>query len=468
MRLPLNATSRVIATHLLLVALSTGLILGFVWLQTKGEIDSQVRERVRSELETLATEYDRRGLVGLARAVDERMRQPGAADTVYLLSDPDGTRLAGNLGGWPPTVKSDTGWTRLELYRTDRQRPSPILAVAVTLPGGQRLLVGHDSGARQAFDRTLGQALIWGLAGTVGLALLTGWLLSRLVLRRIDDVARTAREFRAGDLAQRVPLRGTGDEFDRLAGELNHMLTRIEALVTDLRMVTDGLAHDLRSPLTRLQARLEEARQANAGNAEAEAAIDRAAAEGRRVLGVFTALLDIARAEAGVGREQFAPLDLATLARDAAELFAPAAEETGRSLTLESPGPVAVEGHGQLLAQALTNLVENALGHAPEGSAIRIEAARQGDEAVLAVTDRGPGIRPEDRERVQARFVRLDAARAGGGAGLGLALVQAIARLHEGRLVLGDNGPGLRAELRLPAAQGRAMLPGASAPAAAG
>ncbi|HUF56342.1 MAG TPA: HAMP domain-containing sensor histidine kinase [Thermohalobaculum sp.] len=445
--LPANATSRVVAAHLVLVALSTGLVLGFVWFSTVGQIEAEVRERVLAELGALAGEYQARGLIGAAGAI--RARRPAARDTVYLLTDESGERIAGNLGDWPPTVRPGSGWAELHLYRTDRADASPILAASIVLPGGERLLVGHDKSARAAFDRTLWQALVWALAVMLVLALVTGWLLSRLVLGRIADVARTAREIRAGDLARRVPERGTGDEFDRLAAELNHMLARIESLVTDLRMVTDSLAHDLRSPLTRLRGRLEEA-AAEAATPEARDAIARALAEGDRVLVICTALLDIARADAGVGREQFERLDLAALARDVAELFGPAAEEAELALDLDAPSPVWVAGHRQFLFQALGNLIENALAHAPPRSRITLEAAATPDGAVVAVADRGVGIPAAERARVTERFARLDASRSGGGAGLGLALVQAVARLHDGVLRLEDNGPGLRAELHLP------------------
>ena len=447
--LPSNATSRVVAAHLLLVALSTALVLGFVWFSTVGQIEAEVRERVTAELGALAGEYQARGLIGLAGAI--RARRGASRDTVYLLADSGGERIAGNLGDWPPTVQPGSGWVEISLYRTDRAAASPILAASIVLPGGERLLVGHDKGARAAFDRTLWQALLWALAVMLVLALVTGWLLSRLVLRRITDIARTAREIRAGDLARRVPERGSGDEFDRLAAELNHMLARIESLVTDLRMVTDSLAHDLRSPLTRLRSRLEEA-ASNAGNPEAQAAIARAMAEGDSVLAICTALLDIARADAGVGREQFETLDLAALARDAAELYGPAAEEARLALDLDAPAPVPIAGHRQFLFQALGNLMENALAHAPPGSRVTIEATAANGSARLAVADSGPGIPADARAMVAERFTRLDASRSGGGAGLGLALVQAVARLHGGTLRLDDNAPGLRAELRLPAA----------------
>ena len=459
--LPLNATTRVVAAHLLLVALSTGLVLGFVWFSTVGEIETEVRERVVSELSALVEEYETRGIMGLARTMHARVRQPGTRETVYLLTDRNGGRLAGNLGDWPPTVQPGGGWAELSLYRTDREEASPIVAASVILPGGERLLVGHDKSARVAFDRTLWQALLWALAVMLVLALVTGWLLSRLVLRRIADVARTAREIRAGDLARRVPERGSGDEFDRLASELNHMLARIEGLVTDLRMVTESLAHDLRSPLTRLRSRLEEA-AGDAATPEARAAIRRAMAEGDRVLAICSALLDIARADAGVGREQFEPLDLAALARDVAELFEPAAEEAGLSVELNAPDAVPAEGHRQFLFQALSNLLENAMAHAPPGTSITIEAAGQGDDVRLGVSDRGPGIPPEARERMAERFARLDESRSGGGAGLGLALVQAVARLHGGELRLGDHAPGLKAEIVMPGAD-----PGAPSEAAA-
>ena len=255
----------------------------------------------------------------------------------------------------------------------------------------------------------------------------------------------------AGALDRRVALRGTGDEFDQLAGTLNAMLDRIETLVRDLRTVTDSLAHDLRSPLGRLVRHLEAAADEEAPAETRRARIEQALREAEGVLSTATALLDISRIDAGIGAEQFTAVDLGRLAADVAELYEAAAEERGLTLACAAAPGLVVRGHDQLLALALSNLVENALKHAPAGSAITVAAALDGGRPALVVGDRGPGIPEADRARALGRFVRLDPSRGSPGAGLGLALVAAVARMHGAEVILGDNAPGLRATLRFAA-----------------
>lgn len=449
-----SATMRLILAHLVLVAASTAIVLGFLYWRVGGVIDDEQRAVVEAEARGLVDDYARAGIPALAAAVEARLSNPTDRDAIYLIANPRGSRVAGNLASWPPTLAPDTGWSTLRLYRTDgSRRPTEISALAVRLAKGELLLVGRDVEARAAFDRTLYRALLWALVAVVLLAVGTGWLLSRLVKGRIAEIDGAARGIMAGALDRRVALRGTGDEFDRLAGTLNAMLDRIETLVRDLRMVTDSLAHDLRSPLGRLIRHLEDATATGLPEEVRRARIEAAAQEAEGVLATATALLDISRIEAGIGAEQFAEVDLARLAADVAELYEAAAEERGVTLVGTAVAPLPVEGHDQLLALALSNLVENALKHAPEASRIDVvaEADVEGRPSVT-VSDAGPGIPEADRERALGRFVRLDPSRSGPGTGLGLALVKAVAGMHGADLVLGDNAPGLRVTLRFPAA----------------
>ncbi|WP_111429661.1 ATP-binding protein [Rhodobacteraceae bacterium DSL-40] len=445
MSLRRSAAARLIVAHLVMVAASTALVLGFLYWRVGGVIDTEQRAVVEAEIRGLADDYNRAGISGLARAIDTRLAQPQTRDAIYLLADAHGRRIAGNLAGWPPTVAPDTGWSTLSLFRLDRNRPTEISALAVRLPGKELLLVGRDVAARAAFDRVLGRAVIWAILAMTLLSLATGWAMVRLMRRRIGAIDGAARAIMGGDLASRVPLRHSGDEFDRLADTLNAMLERIETLVRDLRTVTDSLAHDLRSPLGRLVRHLRDA-QAEGLDREARIGlIGQAEAEAETVLSTATALLDISRVEAGIGAEQFEPVDLAALARDMADLYGAVAEEQGISIAVAAgdDGPV-VEGHAQLLAQAASNLIDNALKHAPEGSTVTISVTAGEGEAEFAVADCGPGIPAEERARAVERFVRLDPSRGGNGAGLGLALVAAVARMHGAALRLEDNAPGLR------------------------
>lgn len=451
-----NATTRLVATHLGLVLLATGLILAGIYWRAGGVIDAEQRAVIESELRALGDAYSSGGRPALAWAIERRLEDGGERTAVFLLADAAGARVAGNLAAWPPTVVPGSGWVTLDLYRLDMKGPTAISALTVALPDGERLLVGRDVAARAAFDRTLWRALMAALVAMAALSLLTGWLLSRLVLGRIDAISADAGAIVAaagpGTLDRRIARTGSGDEFDRLADTLNAMLDRIGLLVRDLRSLTDGLAHDLRRPVGRLVRQIEAIRAPSLNEAGREARIEAALAEADSLLAMSTALIGISRAEAGIGIEQFGPVDLARLAADVAELFEAVAEDRGLRLTLAlPPGPAPTfSGHDQLLAQALSNLVENALRHAPEGSPVTLGL---GPGPCLWVADHGAGIPPEAREAVKERFVRLDPSRGSDGSGLGLALVAAVARLHGAAFTLSDNpdstpGPGLRAELR--------------------
>jgi hypothetical protein len=447
MRLPRflqSTTARFIALHFVFAALATLLVLGLIWWQTIRVIDAEQKAIVRSEVAGLSAAWTSGGTPALARAIALRLQGAEARDNVFLLTGPGGVVLAGNLSGWPPNAPPPGRWGEIELYRADAAERSRVSGTTFTLPGGARLLVARDATARHAFEATLGRGLIFGLAASAVFSGLSGALLSHYLARRLGEIRDTAGVIGRGGLSERVRLRGSGDEFDRLGTTLNAMLARIEALVGELRMVTDSMAHDLRSPLMRLEAALEEA--AGAPAPARHAALARASGEAKSMLRSLTALLDIARAEAGVGRDQFRELDLGALLDDAAALYAPAAEDRGLTLR-RTGGSVRAPGHGPLLSQAVSNLIENALRFAPKGSTVMLEILA--DPPGLAIRDRGPGIPPADRARVLERFVRLDAARSSPGSGLGLSLAAAVARLHDGSLTLGDNGPGLSAELRL-------------------
>ena len=461
-----SATTRLILVHLLLLAALTGLVLGSLYWRVGGVIDAEQRAVVEAEMRGFTDDYARGGIPALAVAIDRRLATPPDRDAVYLLADPTGGRIAGNLARWPPTVAPDAGWATLRLYRTDRRDATEISALALRLPGGEQLLVGRDVAARAAFDRALSRSLLWALAAITLLALAIGWLLARLIRGRIAEIDGAARAIMGGALDRRVALRGTGDEFDGLAGTLNAMLDRIEALVQDLRMVTDSLAHDLRGPLGRLVRALESAAE-ETDPATRRAGIERGLREAETVLATASALFDITRIEAGIGAEQFARVDLGKVAADVSELYEAAAEEHGLAITCAADAGLLVEGNVQLLALALSNLVDNALRHAPAGTEIAVAATAAGGPA-LVVADRGPGIAEADHARALQRFVRLDPSRGGPGAGLGLALVAAVARLHGATVELADNGPGLVATLRFRAAAASPETAAATGPSSAG
>lgn len=452
MRLPLlrTATARFVAVHAALVAAGLVAVFAYVSSVTLLAVESETEEVLATEFRTLADAWATGGLPGLAATLGRRLGPAGERDAVYLLTDAAGQRIVGNLAAAPPTVSPGGATVVLDLFRSDRTEPTRIAVRSVALPDGTRLLVGRDVQAREGIAASLRAALLSALAVFLGLTLLASLALSRLVGRRMAGIAETAAAIVGGALDRRVPVTGRDDEFDRTGAALNAMLDRVGALLGELRMVTDSLAHDLRSPLARLAAHLEAAADPAAPEGARLSRIRAAQEEAEALTRTFGALLDIARAEAGLQAEQFETVDLGALVADIADLYAAPAEEAGLALRPRTTPGLAVPGHRQLLSQALANLVENALRFAPPGSAIDLVAAGAPEGPRVEVADAGPGIPEADRVRVLGRFVRLDESRSGPGAGLGLALVAAVARLHGARLDLLDNAPGLRVRLQFP------------------
>jgi signal transduction histidine kinase len=309
------------------------------------------------------------------------------------------------------------------------------------------LLVGRDISDAAAFRSEVRTTLLWAGSIALGIGLIGGTVMSRNLLRRVEQVNRTSERVMAGNLSDRIPLRGTSDEFDQLAANLNRMLDQIERLMTAMREVTDDVAHDLRTPLSRLRTRLERALADPSGGAGQGEAIRAAIDEADRLLATFNALLKIAELESGARLDQTAPLDLSEVARSAAELYEPVAEEKGFALSVVAEPNVGISGDWHLLSQALANLLDNALKYAGGGQ-IELRVFHKDGEAILEVADRGPGIPEADRQSVLDRFVRLEPSRTTPGNGLGLSLVRAIARRHDGSVTLEDNGPGLRVRLQ--------------------
>jgi signal transduction histidine kinase len=436
---------RLTLLHLGLTLAGTALLAAIAWWATVGFATRQAAEEVERGMGVLAQSAALSGLRGVALSIEARLAADRAREEYYLLAAPDGQRLAGNLAAAPRRL----GWQTLEVRQEDG-RVVPVLALGAPLSGGAAVFVGRDLSSVRALEARLLGAAGWVGLGALLLGLAGGLLIGRGVARRTAEMDHALAAVAAGDLARRLPLAGRDDEFDRLAARINAMLDRLAEVMATLRAVTDDIAHDLRTPLTRLRQRLDDMRRAPTG--EAEAMIAAAEAECDAMLDLFAALLRIAQVEAGAQRSAFARFDLSAVAEAVAEVYAPAAEERGQSLTATiAPGLVA-HGDRALVTQLLANLVENAVRHGRAGGRVAITlraAAGGGAEAVIA--DDGPGIPEAERERVFRRFHRLDAARATPGSGLGLALVRAVAALHGMAVTLSDAAPGLIVRVAIPA-----------------
>ena len=366
-----------------------------------------------------------------------------------------GEGLAGNVGSLATGILDTPGWTETAYRRLDDPDGSEHHALirVFQLPGGFRLLVGRDLEERERLYDIVLAAGRWSLAIVVVLGLAGGFFVTRRVLKRVDAMTEKTQMIMQGDLAERLPMHGTGDELDRLAGNLNDMLERIEALMHGLKEVTDNIAHDLKTPLTRLRNRCEEALRTAEDELQYRAVLESTIEESDGLIRTFNALLMIARAESGQARDDMAEFDASEIARGVGELYEPLADDKGVALKVDAPQAALVRGNRELISQALANLVDNAIKYAaPEPARVNgspaeivVKAAQEGDRILLTVADGGPGIPAADRGRAVERFVRLEQSRSEPGSGLGLSLASAVARLHGGELKLEDNRPGLRA-----------------------
>jgi len=446
-RLLKSATFRLAFLYMLLFGGSVALLLGFLYWATVGVLSEQVDETIQADIKGLAEQYKQRGVRGIAAIIDERVRKDPGGRTVYLLTDPTRRPLVGNLSGWPTATPDDDGWIAFELLDRDTADGRPHLARArrFVLQGGLNLLVGREVRELERTRHMIINAMIWGIAITLALALAGGIAMSRGTARRIEAINQTSRDIMSGDLDRRIPAGGTNDEFDQLAGNLNTMLDRIQGLMEGLRHVSDNIAHDLRTPPTRLRGRLEELDDRALSASERSRRIDAAVAEADALLSMFNALLRITQIEAGGRRDNFAAVDLAELLNDVAELYEPVAQEKGLSFSAHCEAASSVTGDRDLLFQAVANLADNAIKYTPAGGSVTLHTSGKS----VTVSDTGPGVPEEAREDVFRRFHRLEKSRSQPGSGLGLSLVKAVAQLHGGTVRLEDNRPGLKAELTI-------------------
>ncbi len=444
-----SSTFRLSLLYMVLFAGSASVLLGFIYLSTVTFMSDQVDTTIETEIQGLAEQYRQRGLNGLVRTINERVERKSDSSSLYLFASPTYRPLAGNLAGWPAGEPTDEGWLDFDVNDPEGQLDTLSARARVfELNGNFKLLVGRNVRELQATQGLIIRALLWGLAITMALALLVGTMLSRTTLRRLEDINTTSQEIMAGDLSRRVPTRGTSDEFDQLAGNLNAMLDEIERLMEGIRHVSDNIAHDLRTPLTRLRHRLELLEDETVTGEARRTQVEKSIAEADQLLTTFSALLRITRMEAGGYQPSLTELTLSELIHDAAELYEAPADEKGITLTIDILDESAIEADRDLLFQALANLLDNALKFCPRGGCIRVATTRKDDWIILSVADSGPGIPEAERERVLDRFYRTEASRTATGSGLGLSLVAAIAHIHQAALELTDNQPGLRISLR--------------------
>lgn len=448
-----TSTFRLVAIYLLVFAISAGAILAYVFWSTVGLMERQIQETIQAEVLGLADQYKQRGLQGVVEVIHNRVNDQNG--TLYLLVDPKGTRIVGNLEAMPRPTPGDSVWIDfpITIGKGETQVTHTAHAYAVDLQGDFELLVGRDVAELRAFRTLIQNTIFWAIGPIFLLGLAGGLLTSRNFLRRVDAITETSRTIMAGDLSQRMPVAGSGDELDRLSLSLNEMLSQIERLMQGMKEVTSNVAHDLRTPLTRLRARAEAALRGD-NAAEQKQALKQTLTESDKLLQTFNALLSIARVDAGQVREGLVQTNLSEIVQDVVELYEPIVEEDGGSFSSSIDEYITVRADRQLLSQVISNLLDNAMkyGADPKNKTvdITISAHKSGDHAVVTVADRGQGIPPDQRQHVLQRFVRLDESRSKPGNGLGLSLVSSVIKLHGGMLTLDDAKPGLKAIITLP------------------
>ncbi|HEV8019536.1 MAG TPA: HAMP domain-containing sensor histidine kinase [Steroidobacteraceae bacterium] len=433
-----------------LVVFTMTVLLVLFYLQTVGVWQRRIDSQIDATTQRLVDYYQIRGSAALAGHINSLLGDGIDSDTeVYTLVAADGHMAAGNLA-----VAGDiTAPTRSILERQVLRagRPSQSRLRVTRLGDGGILIVGRDMKDQHELKQVIRGAIVSGAAVTLLMAVAGAVLFRRQLERRISTIRETAARIERGDLAQRVPIAGQQDEFARLSHDINAMLDRIHALMEGVRHVSNTIAHNIRTPLSRILARLYTAQNAANPAVALPAAVGFAISEIQDLNVVFDKLLRIAEVESGARRQTFTAVSLDAIAVNALELYDAVAEAKGLTFTHTLDAGPATSGDGDLLANAVANLIDNAIKYTPAGGAIHVDTRREGAAVTLTVRDNGRGIPADERARVGTRFYRLD--RAVPGWGLGLASVRAIARLHGGTLQLEDAGPGLVARLVLPVSE---------------
>jgi signal transduction histidine kinase len=419
-------------------------LFGFVYWATLSYVQVRQERDIARERGLLTAGFARDGRAGIIDAIERRLSGHPFDGWAYLLVNGSLAPIAGNLSRWPAALSGDAG---SGVFSPPEYQGETVRAQVTALPDGSRLLVGQVDD-RAGFARTVGVGLAVAVAMILVLATAAGISTSRRSVTRIETINAISREIMATGPGRRVLRRGTGDEWDELADNLNAMLDRIEELIEANRQVSNNIAHDLGTPLTRMRGRLERAWRQPFDAERYKAFLAETITELDGVLRIFSSLLRISQIEAHQRRAGFREIDLAVLAREVVELYEPVAEEKGSSISLQKSGQAEILGDRDLLFDAFANLIDNALKHG--GGDVLVVVGGTGNVIMLSVADRGPGIPVDERENVLQRFYRLERSRHSPGSGLGLSLVAAVMRLHDVVIRMADNTPGLKIELRFP------------------
>jgi signal transduction histidine kinase len=441
------------ALYSLIFALSFLALLFTIYWTTTAALRGQMKTEIDAQMLALASEADVDGTSSVITDIRERTLPPVSNPMYYFLSNAAGLKLAGNLSA----VSPNDGWTEQALSDLDVSAPTTpddddhqVWGRGQHLKDGSFLFVGQDVNRMLATQEAIINSFAWSAGVALLLGALAGLFVSRGFLRRIDDINKTSLAIIDGRLKERIPVRGTSDEIDRLSGNLNQLFDSNQSLLESLKQVSANIAHDLRTPLSRLRQGLEEARNAALTKRTFKTAIDSAITESDQLLATFSALLRIAQIESGSRKAGFKDINLKDIFTRVADAYQAVAEDQKKSLETDLTPTAHFHGDAELLLQMIANLTENAIRHTEAKTKIVLSVANTASGIVATIADNGPGIPEDQREKVFAHFYRLDESRTTSGNGLGLALVQAIAKLHNIQIKLQDNSPGLRVVLQFP------------------
>jgi signal transduction histidine kinase len=417
-----------------------------LWYAYYVTIQDARTEALRTDIQRMSEVFRRQSAPGLVTYIDNRVGMQIPGERILLLTDSTLRPLAGNLPSWPAVVPLEPGDYDLHVNLSGKDTRATF--VHSLLPGGYHLLVGRD----QSLFAPLASRFWFGLAAAIAVlsiaGVVGGLMIRRAVLVRVDGIHHTVQAIVGGDWSHRLPTKAGSDELNTLSWTINGMLDQIEQLLHGVRDVSNSIAHDLRTPLAELRSRLEELSLTRPGAEETFAEIEGAVVDVDRVILIFNALLRLAEIDTGMRRSGFVPVNAAQIAKQAVDFYLPAAELGGVVLSYRGTDAADISGDPVLLAQAIGNLIDNALKYTTDGGAISVEVQPMADGKVqITVADDGPGIPDEEKPKVSARFYRGDASRGTPGVGLGLTLVASVAKVHAGALELGDNHPGLRANM---------------------
>ncbi len=452
-----TTAARLSALYLILFTICAFVLVFYMTGEAARFLLSQTKSTISEEVDDLARIYTRTGLPGLVRTIDRRSRAPGAG--LYLIADAAGLVLAGNVAQIENQILGREGWTKepfdYKRFSEDgNEKQHHAVAQIIALPNGMRILVGQDLGEPERFRQIVQRSLKFALAMMGIGAFLIWFFVGRRALKRIDTMSEASRRIMGGDLTGRLPVTGSGDEFDRLAQNLNQMLTKISELNDGLKQVSDNIAHDLKTPLTRLRNKADAALNSNGSKAEDKSSLEEIIAQSDLLIRTFNSILMISRLEAGYSSEQMSDLDLNVVTTDVAELYEPLAEEAGVAIKYQhSSTPIRIIGNRELLSQSLSNIIDNAIKYSKGHSSnplVEISTIASSQHVSVTVSDNGPGVPEVDFDRVTERFVRLEKSRSEPGSGLGLSLAKAVMKMHKGELRLANNGSGLSVTLRFP------------------